>query len=153
MKPWSQLAVIVGISCVAAAATFRILGPPDRRVPCDARRLANPDEICLDRVTGEWRGKVLWVDARSRSDWKRDGLPGSLLFNIDPAEDMNRMEAEAAQRISEAERVVVYCASESCGTSRQVAGRIRDMGLGPQVYVLHGGWQALRAAGMIKGSK
>ena len=102
---------------------------------------------------GEWRGAVLWVDARSRAEWRRDGVPGSLLFNINPAEDMNQMEAAAAQRISEAARVVVYCASDSCGVSSQVAARIRAMGLGPEVYVLHGGWRALRAAGMVAGSR
>lgn len=153
MKPWTQLMAVMGVSIAAAAVTFRICGPPDRRVPCDARELKNPDEVCLDRVTGEWRGEVLWVDARSRAEWRRDGVPGSVLFNIDPSEDMNRMEAEAAQRVSEAARVVVYCASESCGTSSQVAGRIRGMGLGPRIYVLHGGWKALRAAGMVRGSK
>jgi len=153
MNARRQLAVIVGISCVAAAATFRICGPPDRRVPCDARELKSPDEVCLERVTGEWAGKVLWVDARSRAEWQRDGVVGSVLFNIDPAEDMNEMEARAAVAISAAQRVVVYCASESCGTSRQVAERIRKLELGPQVYVLHGGWQALRAAGAVTGSK
>jgi rhodanese-related sulfurtransferase len=152
MKPWVQLAAVIGISCAAGSATYLIRGAPDRRVPCDANALG-ADEVCLGRVTGEWRGEVLWVDARSRADWRRDGVPGSVLFNIDPAEDMNQIEAEAAQRISEATRVVVYCASESCGTSRQVAGRIRAMGLGPQVYVLHGGWQALRAERMVTGSR
>ena len=88
MNTWSQLALVFCISCAAALATYRISGPPDRRVPCDARQLEHPDEICLDRVMGEWRGAVLWVDARSRAEWRRDGVPGSLLFNINPAEDM-----------------------------------------------------------------
>jgi Fe2+ transport system protein FeoA len=42
--------------------------------------------------------------------------------------------------------VVVYCASEGCGSSEPVARKIRELGVVPseQVYVLSGGWKALR---------
>jgi len=39
-------------------------------------------------------------------------------------------------------RVVVYCASESCGSSREVARRLRNDAQLKNVFVLEGGWEA-----------
>jgi hypothetical protein len=44
--------------------------------------------------------------------------------------------------------VVVYCSSEACGTSRQVADRIRKLDLGPKVKVLFGGWDAIKGSSL-----
>jgi rhodanese-related sulfurtransferase len=92
------------------------------------------------------------VDARKRSDWEKNGMPGSLLWNLDPAEDMQAFEAEVAVRVADNPRVIVYCGDENCGVSRQVADRIRALGLGAEVSVLRGGWRALSEAGRVKDS-
>ena len=39
-------------------------------------------------------------------------------------------------------RVVVYCSSESCGSSREVARRLREEARLKDVFVLEGGWEA-----------
>jgi rhodanese-related sulfurtransferase len=39
-------------------------------------------------------------------------------------------------------RVVVYCSSESCGASREVARRLREEARLQNVFVLEGGWEA-----------
>ncbi len=96
--------------------------------------------------------EVVWVDARPRKDWEKNGVPGSLLWNLDPAEDMQAFEAEAAMKIAMTPKVIVYCGDENCGVSRQIAERIRAMDLGAEVFVLHGGWRALSEAGRIRGS-
>lgn len=149
MNPWGQLALIAAISLAAAGGTFLIKGPPNRLFRCDPATL-KPDEICLDAISAE--ADVLWVDARRRSDWEQNGVPGSVLWNLDPAEDMQAFEADAAVRIVASPRVIVYCGDENCGVSRQIAERIRKLDLGAEVFVLRGGWRALSEAGRVKGS-
>jgi rhodanese-related sulfurtransferase len=150
MNDPSQLAVIAAISLAAAGVTFLVKGPPERRFFCDAATL-RPGEVCLHQApTG---GTVLWVDARPRKDWEKNGVPGSILWNLDPAEDMLAFETEAAVRIAETPRAIVYCGDENCGVSSQVADRIRKLDLGAQVSVLRGGWRALNDAGMCKPEK
>jgi rhodanese-related sulfurtransferase len=105
-----------------------------------------PDELCVQQTALD--GTTVWVDARPRADWMKNGVPGSVLWNLDPAEDITALEAEAMVKIASASRVIVYCGDENCGVSRQIAGRIRGLGLGVGVFVLHGGWQALRQAGL-----
>lgn len=149
MKSLGQFAMLVALTWIAAATTWWLKGPPERRFVCD-RATLKAGEVCLEDLSGQ--SGILWVDARSRENWRRDGLPGSILWNIDPDEDMRVFEAEAAPHILEASKVVVYCDNENCGTSHQVAARIRALDLGGDVVVLRGGWRALSEAGMIRGS-
>lgn len=149
MKAISQLAAIVGISLAAAGGTFLMKGPPVRSFNCDPADL-KAGEICLQQIPAETR--ILWVDARLRKDWLANGLAGSVLWNLDRNEDIQAMEAEAAARIMENPRVVVYCGDENCGLSHQVADQIRALQLGAEVSVLRGGWRALKEAGRIKDS-
>ena len=147
MNYQSQLAVIAAVSLAAAGVTFLVKGAPERRFFCDAANL-KPGEVCLHQIPAGTT--VLWVDARSRKDWEKNGVPGSILWNLDPAEDMLAFEAAAAVRIAETPRVIVYCGDENCGISSQVADRIRKLDLGAEVSVLRGGWRALSEAGMSK---
>jgi len=149
MKAIRQLATIVGISLAAAAGTCWIKGAPVRVFSCDSASL-KPGEICLQQIP--LNSQVLWVDARLRKDWLANGIPGSVLWNLDGTEDMQAMEAEAAIRIIDTPRVIVYCGDENCGLSHQVADKIRALQLGAEVSVLRGGWRALSEAGRIKDS-
>ncbi len=149
MNAFGQLAAIALISLAAAGGTYWIKGPPQRTYVCDPATLKS-DEICLQQIPTD--AKVLWVDARLRKDWEKTGLPGSVLWNLDPAEDMQAFETTVAMRIMETPRVIVYCGDENCGISRQVAAGIRNLQLGAEVSVLRGGWRALNDAGRIKDS-
>lgn len=149
MNAIGQLFAIGCISLAGAGGTYLIKGPPERRLACDPATLKS-DEVCLEQIPSDSR--VLWVDARLRKDWEKTGLPGSVLWNLDPGEDMQAFEAAIAMRIMETPRVVVYCSDENCGLSRQIAERIRGLGLGAEVSVLHGGWRSLSEAGWIKDS-
>jgi rhodanese-related sulfurtransferase len=139
--------LLAAVALAAAGATYAIKGPPNRMFRCDPASL-KPDEVCLEAVPAG--AQVVWVDARPRTDWEKSGVPGSLLWNLDPAEDMQAFEAAAAVRIAATPRVIVYCGDENCGVSRQVAGRIRALDLGAEVAVLRGGWRALSEAGRVK---
>lgn len=147
MNGLRQLAAICGLSIAAAGATFFIKGPPARAFVCEPASL-KPGEICLDQIPPD-SAAILWVDGRSRKDWQSSGLPGSVLWNLDPAEDMQQFEAETAMRIMETPRVIVYCSDENCGISHQVADQIRKLQLGAEVSILKGGWRALQEAGRI----
>jgi rhodanese-related sulfurtransferase len=147
MNAIAQVAIIVSLAFAAAGGTWLIKGPPTRAIICDPARL-KPDEVCLNQIPAD--ATVLWVDARSRADWLRDGVQGSVLWNLDPAEDPQSFEAEVAMRILDTPRVIVYCGDENCGISRQVADRIRALGLGAEVSVLFGGWRSLSEAGRVK---
>lgn len=143
MNTLVQFAAVGAISLAGAGGSWLLRQPPAPRpaFTCDPAKI-HDDEICLADV----KGNFLWVDARSRSEWKENGLKGSILWNMDPKEDANLFEAEAAPHIAAADLVVVYCGSEKCGTSREIAGRIRRMELGPPVKVLHGGWDAIKGS-------
>ncbi|HEX7261958.1 MAG TPA: rhodanese-like domain-containing protein, partial [Luteolibacter sp.] len=127
MSSMGQLAVIAAISLSAAGGTFWLKGPPVRTFVCDPASLKS-DEVCLQQIAPD--AKVLWVDARSREDWEKSGVQGSVLWNLDGNEDMQAFEAETATRIMETPRVIVYCGNENCGLSRQVAEKIRGLQLG-----------------------
>jgi rhodanese-related sulfurtransferase len=149
MNAPGQLAVISVLALAAAGGTWLVTGPPARVLKCDPAVLKH-DEVCLEQVPAG--ADVVWVDARPRAEWEKNGVPGSVLWNLDPTEDMSAFEAGMAARAAVSQRVIVYCGDENCGVSRQIAERIRALGLGAEVSVLHGGWRALSEAGRVRNS-
>jgi len=147
MNAVAQFAIVIGMSLAAAGGTYLVKGAPVRKLACNPADLKQ-DEICIQQVTDS----VLWIDARPRAEWEKNGVPGSILWNLEASEDAQAFEQEAAMRIVENPNVVVYCSNENCGISRQVAEKILKLDLGAEVKVLRGGWQALRDAGRVKDS-
>lgn len=144
-----QSSALVVLALLAAGITWRVKGPPQRTLSCDEKVL-KPGEVCLTSV--HQQSGILWIDARSRADWSKNGHPDAVLWNLDPAEDAQAMEATVMNRLMDARLVVIYCSDDSCGTSHQVAARVRQLGVAPDVVVLFGGWRALKEAGMVKDS-
>ena len=148
MKPILHASAILVLAALAAAITWAISPPPDKGA-CDPATLKE-GEICYQDIPTD--REVLWIDARSRSDWKKNGLPGSILWNYDESEDFNALEAEAVMKIFESPYVVVYCADLGCATSTKIAQHIRGLdALNAEVHVLKGGWESLNAAQAITG--
>ena len=146
-----QIALLIGISAIAAVITHSVR-PPVVVAPlaCDPATLA-ADEICLQTVIGEWGNDCVWIDARRRVDWEKDGMPGSLLLTTAEGESFDQLLELAFPTLAEKQkRVVVYCSDVGCGTSREIAKRLRDYQLVPEVRALHGGWKALSEAGLVK---
>lgn len=150
MNVATQVVAITAIALLAARFNFQLVGPPLRDVPCDPAQL-KPGEICLADVMSRWQGNVLWIDARPRAEWMADGVPGSILWNLDSKEDANAFEAEAMNHLLEGKPVIVYCSEGNCGVSSEVAAKVRKLELAPEVHALFGGSGALKAAGMLKG--
>jgi len=139
-----QASVIAAVALLGSLLVWKVAGPPER--------LAE-DEVELSTVLQQWGGEVLWVDARKRQDWEKNAMPGSVLINTDPAENFEELVAEALPKLATADRLVVYCATSGCETSRQVAGKLREFEIGPECYALYGGVQTLIDAGLITDSK
>lgn len=142
-----SLVGLTAFSGGAALVTWFVAGPPDRSVPCDPGNLPE-NHVCFATVR-EWEAAdVLWVDARPRDYWERDGIEGSILVN-DQEEWMVMEEPFVLAVFGDGShlksKVVVYCNQSGCSSSTYVADRLREKhgeALGFDVYVLHGGVKA-----------
>jgi rhodanese-related sulfurtransferase len=96
------------------------------------------DEVTLDAAAA-WGETVLWVDARPDADFNAAHIPGAVPLNEDRWDDLL---PGVLDHWDPSNKVVVYCSSLSCQTSRDVARRLRDEVNLPNVFVLQGGWEA-----------
>jgi rhodanese-related sulfurtransferase len=86
-----------------------------------------------------WGDNAVWVDARPAEEFEQKHVPGAVLLNEDR---WNELLPQMLTTWSPEKRVVVYCSSESCGASREVARRLREEARLKNVFVLEGGWEA-----------
>jgi rhodanese-related sulfurtransferase len=86
-----------------------------------------------------WAGSVIWIDARPDNEFVRDRVPGALPLNEDR---WSELLPQFLAAWSPGKKVVVYCSSEGCNASREVARRLRKEAQLPNVFVLEGGWEA-----------
>jgi rhodanese-related sulfurtransferase len=85
-----------------------------------------------------WGENTIWVDARPDAEFEREHIPGAVLLNEDR---WNELLPQFLATWSPEKRVVVYCSSQSCNASREVARRLRDEAQLKNVFVLQGGWE------------
>lgn len=86
-----------------------------------------------------WGDSVVWVDARSQTDFDESHIPGAVLLN---EENWETLLPGFMSMWSPDLRVIVYCSSKACHSSESAALRLRrDLG-GGHIYVLKGGWEA-----------
>jgi rhodanese-related sulfurtransferase len=86
-----------------------------------------------------WSADAIWIDARPQDEFEREHVPGALLLNEDR---WNELLPQVLAVWAPEKRVVVYCGSESCGSSREIAHRLRKEAVLTNVFVLEGGWEA-----------
>ncbi|MBB5353527.1 rhodanese-related sulfurtransferase [Haloferula luteola] len=109
-------------------------------------------EIALETLQNEGREGVLFVDARRESEWRSDGLPGSIHLTTLSDQPLADQLIPHFEELLQARRIVVYCGDIHCGLSHELAEALKtypDL-LGGEVSVLHGGVVALKQAGWIK---
>ncbi len=85
-----------------------------------------------------WGANAIWVDARPDEEFARDHVPGAVSLNEDR---WNELLPQFLANWSPDKKVVVYCSSQSCNASREVAKRLRDEAQLKNVFVVQGGWQ------------
>ena len=99
--------------------------------------------VTLSQAKG-WGADAIWVDARPDEEFAREHVPGALPLNEDRWQEL--FPAFAATW-SPDKKVIVYCSSQSCNASREVAKRLRDEAQLKDnagnncVFVLQGGWE------------
>jgi len=98
--------------------------------------LSNGEILIVSAIA---RTNVLWVDARSESEYLKGSIPAAVLLNEDQWDDL----LPGFLSIWQPEQlIVVYCSSQTCQASHGVANRLKsEIGL-EEVFVLKGGWEA-----------
>jgi rhodanese-related sulfurtransferase len=86
-----------------------------------------------------WGESAIWVDARPDEEFARDHVPGAVSLNEDR---WNELLPQFLVLWSPEKKIVVYCSSQSCNASREVARRLRHEAQLKNVFVLEGGWEA-----------
>lgn len=129
-----SLALIV-LTAVAAVLTGW-LHPltPAYAPPSDAEH--SPLSITWTEVEA-LEGAVLWVDARSETEYAERHAPGAILLNED---QWGAGFEELILNWSPDRTVVVYCNAASCHASEAVAMRLRRELGADNIYFLEGGW-------------
>jgi rhodanese-related sulfurtransferase len=95
-------------------------------------------EMVTQTQARAWGENTIWVDARPDAEFEREHIPGAVLLNEDR---WNELLPQFLTVWSPEKRVVVYCSSQSCNASREVARRLRDEAQLKNVFVLQGGWE------------
>ena len=85
---------------------------------------------------------AIWIDARPIEEYEESHVPGALFFS-EGAWDASLI-ALMDVWLTGPRPIIVYCGSESCGTSRRIAARLREALPEAEIYSLKGGWDAWR---------
>lgn len=99
---------------------------------------SQPDEVEveLSEVSG-WKHPFIWVDARSEADYERRHIPGAVSLNEDT---WDKLIPDFLSAWRPGVPIVVYCDSQKCDASKEVARRLRREFNLSNVHVLKGGW-------------
>jgi rhodanese-related sulfurtransferase len=129
-----QSLLLLGLAFLPAAGQALYLRDTvSRRSPIPASEM-----VTIADARG-WGSNAIWIDARPEEEFAQDHIPGALLLNEDR---WNELLPAMLAAWSPEKRIIVYCSSESCGSSREVARRLRNDAQLKNVFVLEGGWEA-----------
>ncbi len=133
-----QALLLIGLACLPALGQAIYFGPS---VSWNGPALAQ-DDVTLEQARS-WGETVLWLDARPDAQFSQDHIPGALSLNEDR---WNELLPLALAAWSPEKRMIVYCSSQSCDASREVAERLRKEAQLKNVFVLRGGWETWLAS-------
>lgn len=137
-----QALVLVVLGAAAGVASYR-LHPEAPALYLHLETRVADGELTLAQVRAmEQAGGVLWVDARVRSEYDKEHVPGAILLN---EQEWEQLMFEAVETISRNDKpIVIYCDAQRCDASHRLAEKLRDLGQ-PEVHVLAGGWNAWKS--------
>ncbi len=120
------------------------------RLPACRQEQLPPGRVCLDTLQAQGLDRVIWIDARSESDYEINHimLSDNRAFPIRPGARFESLADAAIDRLVSAaergEKVVVFCTRE-CTSAEEIADRLRGLGMiDAPIYVLEGGWEVLK---------
>ena len=97
-----------------------------------------PSESVTVAQAQAWGANAIWADARPNEEFARDHVPGAISLNEDR---WNELLPQFLATWSPEKKVVVYCSSQGCNASREVARKLRNEAQLKDVFVLQGGWE------------
>jgi rhodanese-related sulfurtransferase len=97
-----------------------------------------PSESVTVAQAQAWGANVIWADARPDEEFARDHVPGAISLNEDR---WNELLPQFLATWSPEKKVVVYCSSQGCNASREVARKLRTEAQLKDIFVLQGGWE------------
>jgi rhodanese-related sulfurtransferase len=97
-----------------------------------------PSESVTVAQAQAWGANAIWADARPDEEFARDHVPGAISLNEDR---WNELLPQFLATWSPEKKVVVYCSSQSCNASREVARKLRTEAQLKNIFVLQGGWE------------
>lgn len=115
-----------------APAWYLVVAPPQE------------DEVTVERVKGEFGGKVLWLDARPEEQYVAGHIPEAKLLNEQGFNEQLFELIDVLQKNTLP--VVIYCGGEKCEASRKIKERLVESLPMENVWVLKGGWPAWKKA-------
>ncbi len=125
------------------------------RLPTCVQEELPEGRVCLETLHAQGIDKVIWVDARSQSDYEINHLMMSdnRVFPIRSGAQFEQQVDAAIDRLMNAaargEKVVVFC-TRDCESAESIAARLRELGLiEAPILVLEGGWDALVRDGSL----
>jgi rhodanese-related sulfurtransferase len=136
-RAWREAGALVVVALlITAALLIAGMAPQD---PVSAPAAGNRDGISLAEVGAH--ADLLWIDARPAAEYAQGHIPGAVSCPMDAEEpDL----APVLEHWRPELLVVVYCSSDSCDASQELASRLRqDLG-SQRVRYLLGGWDAWR---------
>jgi rhodanese-related sulfurtransferase len=99
--------------------------------------IAESDMVSVEDAIA-WGQNAIWVDARPDDEFDKEHVPGAISLNEDR---WNELLPQFLPQWSPEKKVVVYCSSQGCNASRDVARRLRTDAQLQNVFVLKGGWE------------
>jgi rhodanese-related sulfurtransferase len=102
------------------------------------RSATAPSEMVRVEQAREWSDAAIWVDARPDDEFATDHVPGAISLNEDR---WNELLPQFLAVWAPGKKTIVYCSSQSCNASREVARRLRKEAQLSDVFVLEGGWE------------
>ncbi|MGC6505321.1 MAG: rhodanese-like domain-containing protein [Coraliomargaritaceae bacterium] len=83
---------------------------------------------------------VLWVDARSHEDYSKAHIDDAIWLN--PKDPDVALLPIAENWLNYPRPIVLYCSSDTCTTSKELAKWLRKQLPDVEIYSLQGGWSA-----------
>lgn len=145
----AALLAVVGVTCAVLFNTCRHEGiawigdgPSSGGISGRSR------EAGTIRIDEAWRryqeGQILFVDARSPSEYESAHLPGAV--NV-PAENAGKKLEELERAVMAGKELVIYCSGPVCPLSAELAAILADKGI-RKLMILPEGWSGWLETGL-----
>ena len=141
MNSVTQAFVLLLLSATAAVGTF--YAHPRAPALYAIEEPLRDDEITLAKIHDQWKGEVLWLDARPSDQYAKEHIPGALLLNEQGFD--NQLFELLPPLQTNTKPVIIYCGGEACEASRKIRTKLLESIPMDNCYVLKGGWPAWKA--------